>query len=283
MINSKFLLQFEHNKTYDGNGEESKALQKFENNNKAIELHNQRNNETFKRGLNEHSDLTYEEKKVMRMGFKQSHDSQSKIKSSSLRRKRSDQPLPDSIDYRSKFTAIKDQKKCGACWAFAANAVLEYQIAVIRNLSVQLSEQELISCDKNNTGCNGGDPFMAYGYVIQNGLASQKDYAKPGVSKECLNKRVKRTTKITDACFGMFVYNIMVHLLLINSLTVSLGGDDESLKWLVANYGAVVVVICATDAFTNYKSGVYYEKNCPTNASKANHAIVSLNDLGSVN
>lgn len=50
-------------------------------------------------------------------------------------------------------------------------------------------------------------------------------------------------------------------------------GDEEGMKWLLANYGPVVVTIWATDAFTSYKSGVYYEKNCPQDA--ANHAIVS--------
>lgn len=50
-------------------------------------------------------------------------------------------------------------------------------------------------------------------------------------------------------------------------------GDEESMKWLVANYGPQAVTMWVTDAFTKYKSGVYYEQDCPTD--KRNHAIVS--------
>lgn len=52
-----------------------------------------------------------------------------------------------------------------------------------------------------------------------------------------------------------------------------MGGDENAMKWLLANYGVVVVVIFATDPFTSYKSGVYYEEGCST--TFANHAIVS--------
>lgn len=51
-----------------------------------------------------------------------------------------------------------------------------------------------------------------------------------------------------------------------------MGGDDTSVQWIVVNYGPVVVVLWATDAFTSYQSGVYNEAGCPTNIS--NHAVV---------
>lgn len=52
-----------------------------------------------------------------------------------------------------------------------------------------------------------------------------------------------------------------------------MGGDEIALKWLVANYGPQVVTIWVMNGFTSYKSGVYYEANCPT--TDRNHAIVS--------
>lgn len=51
-----------------------------------------------------------------------------------------------------------------------------------------------------------------------------------------------------------------------------MGGDEVGMKWLVANYGPVVVVLYASLAFTEYTSGVYYETKCPT--VTANHALV---------
>lgn len=53
-----------------------------------------------------------------------------------------------------------------------------------------------------------------------------------------------------------------------------MSGDEEAVKWLVVNYGPVAVTIWATDAFTSYKSGVYYEKDCPT--MQRNHAVVRI-------
>lgn len=51
-----------------------------------------------------------------------------------------------------------------------------------------------------------------------------------------------------------------------------MGGDEVGMKWLVYNYGPVVVVLYATLPFTEYTSGVYYEAKCPT--MTANHAVV---------
>lgn len=47
----------------------------------------------------------------------------------------------------------------------------------------------------------------------------------------------------------------------------------KGMAWLLANYGPVTVVIWATDPFTSYQSGVYYEDYCPTD--QVNHAVVS--------
>lgn len=42
------------------------------------------------------------------------------------------------------------------CWAFAAVAVLEYQIRTTRNVIVQLSEQELLDCNTDKMDCVSG-------------------------------------------------------------------------------------------------------------------------------
>jgi hypothetical protein len=49
-------------------------------------------------------------------------------------------------------------------------------------------------------------------------------------------------------------------------------GDEDAVVWLVANYGPVVTVMFASEGFTQYKSGIFYEENCPK--EQRNHAIV---------
>ena len=51
---------------------------------------------------------------------------------------------------------IRDQSKCGSCWAFSANEVLSDRFSIAKNTSVILSPEDSVSCDKGNMGCNGG-------------------------------------------------------------------------------------------------------------------------------
>lgn len=74
---------------------------------------------------------------------------------------------------------VRDQGSCGACWAFVAVGATEASVR-IRNMitvgsskDIILSVQELIDCDnEKNRGCNGGNPVIAYDFIIKYGLSS---------------------------------------------------------------------------------------------------------------
>ena len=92
--------------------------------------------------------------------------------------------LPESFDWRDEVTgsypSIKDQTliyvpythvpylSCGACWAFASCGVFEWVIKIRDGDKVDLSEQYLISCNKDKLpsgdpwGCEGG--YVAFDY-----------------------------------------------------------------------------------------------------------------------
>lgn len=49
-------------------------------------------------------------------------------------------PVPtSSVDYTGKMTAVKNQKSCGSCWAFATVGLLEYAYKNLKGLNVILS------------------------------------------------------------------------------------------------------------------------------------------------
>jgi C1A family cysteine protease len=63
-------------------------------------------------------------------------------------------------------TPVKDQQQCGSCWAFSATEVLESYTAVSKgSLPPPLAPEQIVDCDTNDSGCDGGDPRSALAYV----------------------------------------------------------------------------------------------------------------------
>jgi len=106
----------------------------------------------------------------------------------------SDEDLPESFDWREKgaVTSIKDQGTCGSCWAFASSASIESAYAIKNNISLDLSEQQLVDCSSvgkyHSQGCDGADIGQAFQYVMDNGLVEDQVY--PYVQKVLLILRV---------------------------------------------------------------------------------------------
>ena len=83
--------------------------------------------------------------------------------------------LPTSFDARDKWGScihpIRDQQKCGSCWAFSASETLSDRLCIASNKAVDvvLSPEYQLSCDWWDHGCNGGIISWAWSFLEKTG------------------------------------------------------------------------------------------------------------------
>ncbi|KAK5831321.1 senescence-specific cysteine protease SAG39-like [Gossypium arboreum] len=229
---------------YQDAAEKEKRFQIFKENMEYIEYHNADANKKYKLGVNEFTDLTNEEFKAMRNGYKmRSSNTVAASKTTSFRYENVS-AVPSSMDWRKKgaVTGIKDQGQCGCCWAFSAVAAMEGISKLKTGTLISLSEQELVDCDVNgeDQGCNGGLMDDAFEFIISNkGLTTETNYPYEGVDGSCNKKKsANHAAKITG--FEDVPSN-----------------SESALLKAVANQPVSVAIDAGGSDFQHYKSGVF--------------------------
>ena len=90
-----------------------------------------------------------------------------------------DGDIPDEFDARAQWPGlihpIRNQEKCGSCWAFGAVESLGDRFAIATNASSPvLSPEDLVSCDELSLGCLGGFISMAWRYIESVGVVTER-------------------------------------------------------------------------------------------------------------
>jgi cathepsin B len=86
---------------------------------------------------------------------------------------------------------IRDQQRCGSCWAFAASEVLSDRFCIASNGKINkvLSPQDMVSCDTGDAGCDGGDLTTSWDYLTGDGIVEDSCFpytSGQGDSGDCL-------------------------------------------------------------------------------------------------
>jgi len=245
---------FDHIKKYNlksvvADGKEFiKRLQIFADNFDAIEAHNAKG-ETYTMGLNQFSHLTFEEfKEAVHLGssrppnLRRAPDSTNPLHESPV----DVSALPTSIDWTAKgaVTNVKDQGNCGSCWSFSTTGALEGAYFLKYGTLLSFSEQQLVSCDTTDLGCNGGWMDDAFTWVKGNGgLTTEDQY--PYTSGTTGNSGVCQKTGYTNNA------NVAP-----KSFTDVKAGDVNALMSAVAQQPVSIAIQANQLAFQSYSSGV---------------------------
>jgi cathepsin B len=112
-----------------------------------------------------------------------------------------DTDVPEEFDSRKNWEncvqPIRDQESCGSCWAFAASTTLSWRLCITTSgdKNFMLSPQDLVSCDENDFGCNGGSMVNAWYYLLNTGIVTDTCYpyesgsgSVPACRKTCVNE-----------------------------------------------------------------------------------------------
>merc|ERR1712224_784275 len=95
--------------------------------------------------------------------------------------------LADSINWvtAGAVTPVKDQGRCGSCWAFSTTGGVEGAWQVAASHLVSASEQQLVDCSTQNNGCQGGSMALAFNFESTTDVASEASYPYRGTEGSC--------------------------------------------------------------------------------------------------
>jgi len=239
--------------------EEIKRFTVFVENYFKIIKHNSEDN-GFRMALNQFADLTKEEFKAQ--NIKGLLYTEADREAQRLRQELSFYPvdysvlaLPDSVDWRAKgaVTPVKDQGQCGSCWAFSSTGALEGLNFLTTGKLVAFSEQQLVDCEKQDQGCNGGLMDHAFAYTAEKGIELETDYPYKAVDQRC-KFAAKKATKVNKASTDVPANNA------------------DALKTALVTQPVSVAIEADEDAFQFYSSGVI-KKGC---GASLDHGVLAV-------
>ena len=201
--------------------------------------------------------------------------------------KTADNDLPESFDLREAYPQcetlreIRDQSKCGSCWAFGGAETMSDRLCIHSNgkLQTRVSAAHLTSCCTScGNGCFGGYPSATFSYWKSHGIPSGglygdkttcqpyffapcddhmhkcEDYQDtPACQKTCQDGYPK--TLDEDKSYGVSSYTVR--------------GETNIMKEIYEN-GSVEGTFTVYEDFGDYKSGVYKHE---TGTYLGGHAI----------
>ena len=134
---------------------------------------------------------------------------------------------------------------------------LEAQYAKFTGDLIEFSEQQLVDCDHENYGCDGGYMHLAFNYTINNNWLLPSQHYPYNAKRGFCNGFVNKNSPINLLSYGFVRY-----------------GDEEDLKYVLATNGPVSVAIDVSEYgnLMYYQEGIFTDATC--SSMNLNHAVL---------
>lgn len=243
----------EHSKTYDTVHEYFRRKDVFEQNKKVINQHNEDVGNSFRLTVNSYADMTWGEFQTMKVGHRRPSDPTFGERRQCLP---PDADLPTSFDWEvgGAVSPVKNQGSCGSCWSFSATGALEGLNYIANKDTTPLSEQQLVSCDMIDGGCNGGLMEQAFDFVARHGICSASDY--PYVSGDGSNPKC---TRDCQSVFDIAGYEAVPQ------------SNETALQLALYRQPISIAIEADSVVFQFYKDGVMDSAGC---GESLNHGVL---------
>ena len=252
-------------KRYASQEHEERALRNFRREVRSVIDTNNDPKRTWKAGLNQFSDLSFEEFRRLHLGggaqnCSATHGTPTDLLAVSAAPRL--HIVPGAIDWRTfgAVSPVKDQGQCGSCWTFSSTGAMESHTFLATGEMPLLSEQQLVDCAQafDNHGCNGGLPSHAFEYVRFNGgIESEDSYPYTAENGACSFDAGAAAAKVV----GQF--NVTFQ-------------DEDQLVRAIGLFGPVSIAYQVASDFKRYSSGVYQSDVCGSGPEDVNHAVLAV-------
>ncbi|CAH0717618.1 unnamed protein product, partial [Brenthis ino] len=263
-VESEFeRFKMKHNKHYSSDIEHTKRINIFRQNLRFVHSNN-RARRGFTLAVNHLADRTDDELASLR-GRRYSGPNQGlPFPYSEAVLEEMSVKLPPEYDWRlfGAVTPVKDQSVCGSCWSFGTVGAVEGALFLHNGGHlVRLSQQALVDCSWGfgNNGCDGGEDYRAYQWIMKHGLPTEEDYGGYlGQDGYC---HIDNVTLVTS----------------IKGWVNVTAKNENALKLAIFKHGPISVAIDASHkTFSFYSNGVYYDPDCKNEVDQLDHAVLAV-------
>jgi cathepsin B len=181
--------------------------------------------------------------------------------------------FPASYDYRTGTdgqrckSTIFAQGACGGCYAFATATVVSVRACIASGASsvVELSQQNILACNKRTKACDGGILDISFNYAEEYGIVPVA--CQPYAESSTPDTQAYTSQKCSMSCTGSGAYT---RTFCKKGTSIILNGRDRIKNEIFVRGPVASSMVVWTD-LASYKSGIYKQS---TGTKQGGHAIV---------